>query len=100
MAIFFPNKRLAEDLKKEPDYQAAIHGAAAQLAESVRQATPEGATGAAREGIEVAQLGEDTVVAQTDFAGHLIEWGSRNNPPYAPLRRGAQAAGFRLVERH
>lgn len=29
-----------------------------------------------------------------DIAGHMAEWGSVNNPAYAPLRRGAARAGF------
>lgn len=29
-----------------------------------------------------------------DVAGHMAEWGSVNNPAYAPLRRGAARAGF------
>ena len=28
--------------------------------------------------------------------GHLVEWGSVNQAPKAPLRRGAQRAGYRL----
>ena len=27
---------------------------------------------------------------------HLIEYGSRNNPPYAPVRRGTIASGLRF----
>lgn len=30
---------------------------------------------------------------------HIIEFGSRNNPPYAPLRRAARATGMRFIER-
>ncbi len=36
----------------------------------------------------------DQVRAETDdFAGHIIEWGSVNNPPYAPLRTAAAEVG-------
>lgn len=31
-----------------------------------------------------------------DVFWHLIEYGSRNNPAYAPLRRGIRAAGLRF----
>lgn len=37
-------------------------------------------------------------VGNTDVAAHLIEYGSVNNPPYAPLRRGVSAAGLRFVD--
>ena len=29
----------------------------------------------------------------TDIAGHIIEWGSENTDPQAPLRTGAMGAG-------
>jgi hypothetical protein len=38
----------------------------------------------------------DRVVA-TDYFWFLVEFGSQNNVPYAPLRRGVRAAGLRLV---
>ena len=63
------------------------------VAESVRQATPDG-TGAAKRSIRAAG---DRVVS-TDPFFHLIEWGSVNNPAYAPFRRGIRAAGLRLDE--
>lgn len=37
------------------------------------------------------------LVGNTDIAAHLIEFGSVNNPPFAPLRRGTTAAGLRLT---
>lgn len=39
-------------------------------------------------------------VGNTDIAAHLIEYGSVNNPPYAPLRRAVKAAGLNLTDRH
>lgn len=33
-----------------------------------------------------------------DIAGHLIEWGSVNNPAYAPFRRAVRSLGLRLQE--
>lgn len=35
-------------------------------------------------------------VYSTDPAARVIEWGSSNNPPFAPLRRGADMTGARL----
>ncbi len=39
-----------------------------------------------------------TKVGNTDFAAHMVEWGSVNNVAYAPLRRAVRAAGFHLKE--
>ena len=50
------------------------------------------------ENIVVQQDGAAVAVVNTDYAAHLVEFGSKNNPPHAPLRRGALAAGLALVE--
>jgi hypothetical protein len=34
----------------------------------------------------------------TDIAAHLIEFGSVNNAPQAPMRRGFRAAGFKFYD--
>lgn len=33
-----------------------------------------------------------------DWAWHLVEWGSVNNPPYAPVRRGVIMSGLRFAD--
>jgi hypothetical protein len=38
-------------------------------------------------------------VLSVDFAAHLVEFGSVNNPTYAPLRRGVEATGLRVTDR-
>lgn len=35
-------------------------------------------------------------VRSNDFAGHLVEWGSVNNPAYRPITRAALASGLRF----
>lgn len=40
------------------------------------------------------------VLGNRDIAAHLIEFGSANNPAYAPLRRAALAIGVRLTDDH
>jgi hypothetical protein len=46
--------------------------------------------------IVVVQQGNRVAVLNTDYGGHLMEWGSVNNPPHAPLRRAVRAAGLSL----
>lgn len=47
----------------------------------------------------VVDISADGVrLVNLDHAAHLLEWGSANNPPHAPLRRGVRAAGLRLEE--
>lgn len=38
-------------------------------------------------------------VFSTDIAAHLIEFGSVNNPPYAPLRLGVESTGLFVTDR-
>ena len=40
--------------------------------------------------------GVQVTVYSTDWAAHLVEFGSVNNPAYAPFRRAASSLGLRL----
>lgn len=92
------NPRLEEELKREPEFQQGLSESAEVLKDAVVDATPEG-TGAARRNVRVVEVDGEVLVATFDIAGHLIEFGSVNNEAYAPLRRGARNAGFRLQEK-
>lgn len=48
--------------------------------------------------IEVTAKGVKTSYGSTDFAAHIVENGSVNNPPYRPLTRGAQALGLKVED--
>lgn len=48
--------------------------------------------------IEVVQEAGETLLANFDYAAAIVEFGSRNNPPWSPLRRGVRAAGLDLRE--
>lgn len=37
-------------------------------------------------------------VISFDYFGHLVEFGSKNNPPYRPITTAAEASGYRFVE--
>lgn len=44
----------------------------------------------------ITATGVEQTVDSDDFAAHLIEFGSVNNPPYAPFRKAASSLGLRL----
>lgn len=90
---FVPNPHAAEDLQQTEEYKAAMAAIAIKVAAEVEDAAPH-VTGY-YEG-HIAADGA-TVVASDPF-WHLVEFGSINNPPYAPLRRGVVAAGLRFVD--
>lgn len=90
---FRPNPRLAEQLKATPEYQAAMAATAQRVAGMARDSAPH-QTGRYAGSVTT----QDNVVGSTDPFAHLVEFGSANNPPYAPLRRAVRAAGLRLDE--
>jgi hypothetical protein len=91
--VFRPNPRFINDLKKEPGVKADLAAAAKTVAGIARGITPHAP------GSITTDTGGDTVtVGSDDPFFHLVEWGSVNNPPYAPIRRAVRAAGLRLEE--
>ena len=94
---FKPNKNLKRNLMREPGFRAdvmrkaqAVQGHAAALAPRK--------TGDFARSIKVEPTPEGARVYTDIWYGHWVEYGSKNQPPSAPLRRGAQAAGLRLEE--
>lgn len=48
--------------------------------------------------VEVQQDADEVYLVNTDYAGVMEEFGSKNNPPHATLRRAVRAAGLELRE--
>jgi len=97
---FVANPNLARELEREPSTNTALSEAAGQArAEAQRIAPVEHPGGGAyRDGIVVDEVGGVVRLDATDWKSHWVEWGSVNNPVFAPLRRGVRGAGFRLNE--
>lgn len=47
-------------------------------------------------GVTKGPNGPRLTVYSTDFAAHIVEYGSINNPAYSPFRRAAAALGLHL----
>lgn len=95
---FIPNPEMIEELMAEEGFRhqlGRVQGEA--IKERASQLSPRGTGRTARSFVVVDEDGEIRV-GNTDPFFHLTEWGSVNNPPYAPLRRGVTAAGLRLTE--
>jgi hypothetical protein len=73
-------KEKAQDVKKQAEDIAPVH------------------TGFYEEHFILRSLARGYRVGNTDPFAHLVEWGSVNNEPYAPLRRGVAASGLKLHE--
>jgi hypothetical protein len=98
---FTPNPNLAAELGATPGMTAvmkqtadAIIGTAAGISSSRRFSRT-------LEVLDVS-VGENgtvmTVGTRWSF-GHLIEWGSINNPPQAPLRKAVSSLGLKFEEK-
>jgi hypothetical protein len=101
MGSFKLDRGFVNDLAKQDESRRALRDAATAVADRAsafaRQAH-EPWMRRQSQTIVVQQNGDDTYVVNTDYAGHLSEWGSKKNPPHAPLRRAVRAAGLKLRE--
>lgn len=98
MALFIPNPAFLRELSKEPEVKETVSGKAEEAKSRAEEFAPR-IMRRNPEAIEVQEDGDEVVLVNTDYGGHLAEWGSVNNPPYAPLRRAIRATpGLRLEE--
>ena len=101
MSRFVPNRGFTDEIRKQAEHRQAIKEAAEVVSEHAgtfaRQA---GAPWMRRQSqtIVVSTDGDEVAVVNTDHAGHLMEWGGRNNPAHAPLRRAVRAAGLHFAD--
>jgi hypothetical protein len=95
MGVFRPNPDFDEEIKEDEDYKKVVLGLGQVLAAEIKAVAPRGETA---DYVDSIESDEDGSVGTTDPFGHLVEWGSVNNPAYAPIRRGVSAAGLRLEE--
>lgn len=91
--MFRPNPRFHAELQKDPQVRDELAKVANVAAGQVKSITPH-----APGSVTVSDQGDTVTLGSDDPFFHLVEWGSVNNPPYAPLRRGIRAAGLRLEE--
>lgn len=98
MSSFRRNPLLEKQLEAEMKALGILRphaGAAAAKAETfTRHAMPRSAT----RRVVVGVVDGEVAVINTNFGGHLEEWGLARTPVYAPLRRGVRAAGLKLRE--
>ena len=101
MSRFVPNRDFADDLRNEPEYRQALNDSAEVVSDHASSfARHAQAPWMKRQSdtIVVSTEGDDVAVVNTDYAAHLMEWGGRNNPAHAPLRRAVRAAGLHFKE--
>jgi hypothetical protein len=98
---FVPNRKFMAEMRQAPEYREALEESAdlvrAHASRFAEQAHAPWMKSQS-ETITVVTDADDVAVVNTDHGGHLMEWGSKNNPAHAPLRRAVRAAGLHFEE--
>lgn len=99
MFSFRPDPGLARSLQRSAEVKAVLFARGEEIKQHAEAIAPHG-TGSPHYADSFVVVEEDgeVRVGNTDWTAHLLEWGTVNHPPYAVLRRAAQAAGLELRE--
>ncbi len=89
---YVPNPAFLTELQQQPEHDKGMRTITKSAAKSVRAVAPH-KTGYYKR--RVKAIG--TRIRTLDVMWHLVEYGSKNNRPYSPLRRGLRAVGIRFV---
>lgn len=92
---FRPRKTFEREVRQQPQYKAAMAERAEVLGHVIQAAAPYN-TGYYYRRVRA----RGNKVYTRDFFWFLVEWGSVNNPPYAPVRRSVRALGMRYEDAH
>lgn len=96
-----PKAKLAQSIHRQPEFKAMLRENAEAVKDAAERETPIGEDerrGHVIHAYGIVELPTAMRVVNWDALFHLVEWGSANNPAYAPLRRGVLAAGLRFAE--
>jgi hypothetical protein len=93
---FIPNPAFIKELEMEDETVQAYVDAAEAVAENANELRHQfyREEGAVLVRNESSRVNLNVYVVNVDPGGHMDEWGSVNNEPYAPLRRGVENAGL------
>jgi len=101
MRAFFPNPDFLDDLGKElaDVFIDAAEKSAVKANEFGHRIMPDVKNRGSLPSVDVQIVSGRIYLANHDHGAMIDEFGSVNSPPYAPLRRGVEAAGFRFEEK-
>ena len=97
------DRAAARAFAQGPAVAAELDNLRSRAAKETRRVAPKGPTGMygdsiVEEPIRKVAGGLATAWGSTDFAAHIVEFGSVNNPPYRPLYKGAQALALKVSD--
>lgn len=88
---------LTKYLREDPGIQLVLDGAVQAIEDKAIELAPEH-TGYYRKRFSWRRYPLRRRLRNTDPFAHLIEWGSANNPAYAPIRKAVRALGLKFKE--
>jgi hypothetical protein len=96
---FYANPNFDRELAATLAVKAELVAAASRARPIVEGMTHHAMPRPGHQRIEVQEAEGDIYLVNTNYGGHLEEWGGADvkSPVYSPLRRGVRAAGFPLV---
>jgi hypothetical protein len=94
---FVPNRNLNRELAAQLEYKHGLAELAQPIADNAREFAPVD-EGDYRDSIEVTIDGNEVRVDAFDWKSNFLEFGTSDTPIFAPLAKGARAAGARLRE--
>ena len=97
-AFYVANKLFEQQMKLNDEFVDALYESGKEVAAQAQALAPT-VTGYYKRSIWTDRTTFGVTVGSHDPFGHMVEWGSINNPAYAPIRRGVLAAGLRLDEK-
>ena len=95
---YIPNLNYEEDLVQDDEYVNGLKAMARDVRDRAFYLKHKVMPNKEFSQVEVVEVDGRVYVANTDYGGHIDEYGSANSTPYAPLRTAVRAAGFRLEE--
>ena len=98
MRAYLPDPDFQGKLEQTDEYKAGLTAIAQDIRGRAHYVTRQFMPNKDTSDIVVATDGDEVYVSNTDHGAHLDEWGSVNNPAYAPMRTAVRAAGLRLEE--
>jgi hypothetical protein len=93
---FRANPNLQAELEREAQFQAGLAANAQSAAAEARGLAHRIMPKNRGQDIVVEEDDGQVVIVNHDYGSHLDEFGSKQNPTYAPLRRGARTAGLKF----
>lgn len=97
---FKPNPRFTDELRRDPQFRAFALSKAQQAAQIAESHTPKGfMAGRAGKKPHAESTPEGAALVLEGSGWGLIEFGSANSSPHAPLRKGIEGAGMKFKPR-